>query len=125
MERSHPFPPQPVTDQGFTRLLVVSLAPKQYDPHRMVHIRKPHLFAEVPIPATPHAHGFFRLPGNLTRYLLEFLLAPCIDHLPVELQVTHIGAVRPVEVVEDFGTREIAVEREVARDPAPHGIIDE
>src|SRR5215471_3382507 len=86
------FPPQAVTHQGFTRLRVVSLTPKQHDSHRVCQGGDPHLFAEVPIARTPHPHGLLRLPGNLPRHLLQWLLPPCIDDLPIELQVANIRA---------------------------------
>src|SRR5215471_15269017 len=81
IHQHHPdhFPPQPVADQRFTRLLVAALAPKQHDPYRMIHLRDAHLFAEVPVSSAAYPYRFFRLPGNLPRHVLEFLLAPRID----------------------------------------------
>jgi hypothetical protein len=83
------------------------------------------LLAEVPIPPTPDPYGFLRLPRNLPCHVLEFLLPPYIDDLPVALQVAHIRALLTLNVVEDFGAREIAVKCAVPRDPTPHGIIDQ
>ena len=37
------FPPQPIAHQGFTRVLIVSLTPKQHNPHGMPDVRNPHL----------------------------------------------------------------------------------
>src|SRR5215470_562815 len=107
------FPPQPVTDQRFTGFRVLSLAPKQHDAHGVRHVGNPHLFAEVPIPRTAHAHGFFRLPGNLPGHLLEFLLSASIDNLAVQLQVPHIRALLALDVVEELGAGKIAIKGKI------------
>src|SRR5215831_404970 len=59
------FPSQTIAHQGFTCLLVVSLAPKQDDPHGVPDVRNPHLLAEIPILPGPYADGFLRCPRNL------------------------------------------------------------
>jgi hypothetical protein len=62
---------------------------------------------------------------TLPRHLLQFLLPPCIDDLPVELQLPHIHALRALDVVEALGTRKITVQREVPWYGAFQRIIDQ
>src|SRR4029450_11343987 len=119
------FPPQTVTHQRFARFLLVSLAPKQDDPHRMRDVRKPHLFAEVPIPPLPHAHRFLCSPRNLPRHILEFLLLARVHDLAVQLQIAHIRSLLALQVVEHLRTGEIAIKREGPRDTPRQGIIDQ
>jgi hypothetical protein len=91
----------------------------------MINIRYAHPFAEIPIATLTKAHRLFVLKANLTGQLIEFDLATLKDHVAVELEVAHIGPLPALNVVEDFGTREIAIEGEIPRDIATDGIIDE
>ena len=73
----------------------------------------------------PHADGFLRLPGDLPRDLLEFLLLARIHDLTVQLQSAHIGSLLTVDMVEDLGAREIAVKREGSGNPTLQRIINQ
>ena len=83
------------------------------------------------IAVDPHRGGsislrpLFRLPWNLPRHVLPCLISAPIHDLAVQLQIAHIGALLALDMVEDFGAREIAVKREVARDRTLHGILDQ
>src|SRR5215468_2423508 len=104
---------------------MVALLPKQDNPYGMGDIGNPHLLTEVPISSVAHAYRFFGLPGNLARHALQGLFPAVIDQFPVELQIPHIRPFGALNVVEYFGTREIAVKGEVARDVARDGIVDQ
>src|SRR5438309_2279596 len=95
-------PHQPITHQRFARLRIGAVLPKQHNPDGMLHVRNAHLFTEVPVPSVAYAHRFLGLPGHLTRQRLEGLLSSLIHHLPVELQVPHIGPLGAFNVVEDL-----------------------
>jgi hypothetical protein len=68
---------------------------------------------------------FFGLPGNLAGHCLQGLFASLIDHLAVELQVSHIRPVAALNVGEHLGTGEVAVKRAVSRHPPLDGIVDQ
>src|SRR5215217_6754557 len=119
------FPPQTITHQGFTRVLVVSLTPKQNDPHGMPDVRDPHLLAEIPILPGPYAYGFLRCPGNLPRHVLELLLLPPIHDLAVELQVANIGPLFTLEMIQHFRAREVTIEGKIPWNLPLHRIIDQ
>ena len=93
--------------------------------HGVRHVRNPHLFTEVPIPRTPHPHGFFRCPRNLPRHVLELLLLPRIDDLAVQLQVANIGALRALDVIENLGARKITIKCEVSGNSTRDGVVDQ
>src|SRR5262249_9038088 len=113
------------TPQRFTRLRIVTFLPKQHNPYRMREVRNPHLLTEVPVASVAYPYRFFGLPRNLASHRLKRLFPTVVHHLAVELQVPHIRPLGALNVVEHFGTREIAVKGEVARDVARDGIIDQ
>ena len=104
---------------------VVPLLPKHEDADGVIDVGNPHLFAKVPIPLGPYTNGFLCCPGDLPRHVLQFLLPALIHHVPVQLQITDIGALRALNMVEYFGTGEIAVKRKVPWDSTPDGVVDQ
>lgn len=117
-------PRQSVTHQGFTRLPITALHPKQHDPNGVFHIRNPHLCAETPVTPIIHAHGLFSLPEYLARHRLQTLFPSLVDHLVVELQIAHIRPFLALNGIEHLGAGEVAVEREVTWNTTGNGIVD-
>jgi hypothetical protein len=118
-------PRQSVTPQGFARWPITARSPTPHNPYGVLHIRHPHLFAEIPVTPIAHAHGLFGLPGYLARHRLKRLFPSLLDPLAVELQIAYIQPLLTLNVVEHLGAGDIAIEREVACNTTGHGIVDQ
>ena len=122
-------PGDPVRHQDLAALLVVAVMPQDDDPHLVLHVGDAHRRREVPLApvADPHLLAVRRRDRRRQFAGLDDPALPL--QLAVGLQVADVAPGPPepillaVDVVEDLGVGEVAVEGEVAGDlPLAHPV---
>src|SRR5262249_54114207 len=124
-------PGDPVGYQDLARLGVVPVSPQDHDPHLVLHVGDLDRHREVPLPLVTDPQLLAILGWDRRgQFAGLFRLAPP-DQLAVEFQITDVAPrTSPMvhlalDVVEDLGVGEIAVEGKIARDLSLADPIDQ
>jgi len=115
-------PGDPIGHQDLATRLILTVMPQHDDPYLVLHLGDLHRHGEVPLAfvADPHLLAVRRRDRRRQLAGLDDPAFPL--QLAVELEVAHVASGSPrlillvVDVVEDLGVGEVAVEGEVAGD---------
>src|SRR5271165_4129531 len=116
------FPGDPIGHQDLAGLVIVPIPPKNHDPNLVLHVGNPHGHCEVPLPFVTDPHLLAISCRNRGREVVGLDDVSLPLQLAVALQIANVTP-RPsqaillaVNVIEDLGTGEVRVHREVTGD---------
>jgi tetratricopeptide (TPR) repeat protein len=116
LENAMHFPIRPVGNQNLGRFGIALPSPEHYDPHGMVDAGNADTLGKIPLHLA--VHGRFA-PAEWPQLCLHpvtcFPVFPIDRDGAIELQVADVIPAMAVDVVEDLGIGEVAVEGEIAR----------
>src|SRR5271157_2012213 len=116
------FPGDPIGHQDLAGLVIVPIPPENHDPNLVLHVGDTHTHREVPLPfvTNPHLLAVSRRDRGRQVTGLDGLSIPL--QLAVALEVADVAPgpsqaiLLAVNMIEDLGTGEVRVHREVAGD---------
>jgi len=113
-----------IADENLFDFGIFSFGPEEGDTHLMVHMGKSNRFGEIVLPRTIEHERLAVVRSDLTCQFFSFEFPALKEDLAIELQVSHIGPVDHVEVIEVFDAGEVAVESKSAGDLFFHDPVD-
>ena len=126
LEHTMDLPIGPIGDQDLAWFFGPFRCPQDHDPYRMADLRQADALAEIPLGASSD--------GDLLAASRQQLLCNPVAGFPVPsfhddgaigFQVTYIGTLLGMDVVDDFGIGEVAIEGDIARNALADHPIDQ